>query len=57
MLPQIAYYVLLVPIWHMFYHTAATTPYGAIEWLGWYILCSFAMSQIFRKLMGLKGGM
>lgn len=57
MLPQIAYYVLLVPLWHMFYHPAATTPTGAIEWLGWYILCSFAMSQIFRKFMGLKGGM
>lgn len=56
-LPRIAYYVLLVPIWHMFYHPAATTPEFAIEWLGWYILCSFAMSQIFRKLMGLKGGM
>jgi uncharacterized membrane protein (DUF106 family) len=56
MLPQVAYYVLLVPIWHMFYQTAASTPVGAIEWLGWYILCSFAMSQLFRKLMGLKSG-
>lgn len=57
MLPQVAYYVLLVPLWHHFYQTAATTPQGAIEWLGWYILCSFAMSQVFRKFMGLKGGM
>lgn len=56
MLPQIAYYVLLVPLFHMFYHPAATTPQFAIEWLGWYILCSFAMSQLFRKLMGLKTG-
>jgi uncharacterized membrane protein (DUF106 family) len=29
----------------------------AIEWLGWYILCSFAFSLIWRKFMGLKGGM
>ncbi|MBU4535138.1 MAG: DUF106 domain-containing protein [Euryarchaeota archaeon] len=57
MLPQVAYYVLLVPLWHTFYVPAATTPPGAIEWLGWYILCSFAMSQVFRKFMGLKGGM
>ncbi|MCK9151336.1 EMC3/TMCO1 family protein [Methanobacterium alcaliphilum] len=56
MLPQVAYYVLLVPLFHMFYHTAPTTPPGAIEWLGWYVLCSFSMSQLFRKLMGLKGG-
>ncbi|MDZ4171050.1 MAG: DUF106 domain-containing protein [Methanobacteriaceae archaeon] len=56
MLPQVTYYVLLVPIWHMFYQPLASTPVGAIEWLGWYVLCSFAMSQLFRKLMGLKSG-
>ncbi len=56
-LPQIAYYVLLVPIWHSIYVPAATTPPLTIGWLGWYILCSFAMSQIFRKFLGLKGGM
>ncbi|MDI9623914.1 MAG: EMC3/TMCO1 family protein [Methanothermobacter sp.] len=54
-LPQVAYYVLLVPIWHMFYKMPAGSPAYAIGWLGWYILCSFAMSQIFRKFMGLKG--
>lgn len=56
-LPKVAYYVLLVPLWHMFYHPAPTTPEFAIEWLGWYILCSFGMSMLFRKFLGLKGGM
>jgi uncharacterized membrane protein (DUF106 family) len=55
-LPSFAYYVLLVPIFHTFYHQSAGVPVMAIEWLGWYILSSFAMSLIFRKLMGLKGG-
>ncbi|MDO9045253.1 MAG: DUF106 domain-containing protein [Methanobacteriaceae archaeon] len=61
-LPQIAYYVLLVPFWQyiagFFYgNSGIAVPTGALGWLGWYILCSFAMSQIFRKFMGLKGGM
>lgn len=57
-LPALAYYVLLVPLFHMFYQPSAFVPANimAIEWLGWYILSSFAMSIIFRKLMGLKGG-
>lgn len=55
-MPTVAYYVLLVPIFHTFYHQSAGVPVFAIEWLGWYILCSFAMSMVFRKLMGLKGG-
>lgn len=55
-LPSFAYYVLLVPIFHTFYHQSAGVPVIAIEWLGWYILCSFAMSMVFRKLLGLKGG-
>ncbi len=54
MLPKIAYYCLLVPLWHMLYQPLPSTPTGAIEWLGWYVLCSFAMSQIFRKIFGLK---
>jgi uncharacterized membrane protein (DUF106 family) len=62
-LPQVAYYVLVVPFWQyvasILYHNTAgiPVPAGAIGWLGWYILVSFAMSQIFRKLMGLKSGM
>lgn len=55
-IPSFAYYVLLVPIFHTFYHQSAGIPVMAIEWLGWYILCSFAMSFVWRKLLGLKGG-
>lgn len=55
-LPSFAYYVLLVPIFHTFYHQSAGIPVMAVEWLGWYILCSFAMSFVWRKLLGLKGG-
>ncbi|MDD3985881.1 MAG: EMC3/TMCO1 family protein [Methanobacterium sp.] len=54
-IPNFAYYVLLIPIFHSFYHQSAGVPVMAIEWLGWYILCSFAMSIIWRKLLGLKG--
>src|SRR5664279_2453912 len=53
-MPTFAYYVLLVPIFHTFYHQTVGVPVFAIEWLGWYILCSFAMSLIWRKLLGLK---
>lgn len=53
-MPHIPFYVLLVPIFHTFYHQSASIPYFAIEWLGWYILCSFALSLIWRKLLGLK---
>ncbi len=57
-LPALVYYLLLVPLFHMIYHPSEWVPAGimAIEWLGWYILCSFAFSLIFRKLMGLKSG-
>jgi uncharacterized membrane protein (DUF106 family) len=55
-LPTTLYYVLLVPIFHTFYHQSAGVPVFAIEWLGWYILCSFAMSMVWRKLLGLKSG-
>ena len=56
-LPIFAWYVLLVPLFHFFYHQSPNVPLVAIEWLGWYILSSFAMSLIFRKFLGLKGGM
>jgi len=55
-LPSFAYYVLLVPIFHTFYHQSPGVPVMAIEWLGWYILCSFALSFVWRKLLGIKGG-
>lgn len=55
-MPTFTYYVFLVPIFHTFYHQSAGVPVFAIEWLGWYILCSFAMSMVFRKLLGLKSG-
>lgn len=55
-LPQFAYYVLLVPLWHAIPLSYVHVPLGlyAISWFGWYFLCSFALSQIFRKLMGVK---
>ncbi|KZX17754.1 hypothetical protein MBCUT_00490 [Methanobrevibacter cuticularis] len=54
-LPEFVYYILLVPLWHMFYG-GNSAPF-IVGWLGWYILCTFAMSQILRKYMGLKSGM
>jgi len=55
-LPAFAYYLLLTPIWHMFYGPpSAIVPY-AVGWLGWYILCTFAMTQVIRKFMGFKTG-
>ncbi|MBZ9571582.1 DUF106 domain-containing protein [Methanobrevibacter sp. TMH8] len=58
-LPQFAYYVLLVPLWQslygMFYGGANYIPFVA-GWLGWYIMCTFAMTQILRKFMGFKSG-
>ncbi len=58
-LPTFVYWILLVPLWHAlpFYgNTTPGAPEMSITWLGWYILCSFAFSIIFRKLMGLKSG-
>jgi uncharacterized membrane protein (DUF106 family) len=55
-LPSFVYYVLFVWLFHMFYQQSPGVPVMAIEWLGWYILCSFAMSILFRKFLGLKGG-
>ena len=55
-LPQFAYYVLLVPLWHAIPLSYVHVPLGAyaISWFGWYFLCSFALSQIFRKFLGVK---
>jgi uncharacterized membrane protein (DUF106 family) len=60
-LPPLVYYVLLVPLWKwvyiavFHYGAGSTIPYIA-GWLGWYILCTFTLSQIFRKLIGIKTG-
>lgn len=58
-LPEFVYYVLLVPVWHgvygMFYGGGPSVPFIA-GWLGWYIMCTFAMTQILRKFMGFKTG-
>ncbi|ADP77676.1 protein of unknown function DUF106 transmembrane [Methanothermus fervidus DSM 2088] len=53
-LPKVAYYLLLVPLWHMLYPPHHPLPPYSIGWLGWYILCTLTLSQIFRKLMGVK---
>jgi len=55
-LPPFAYYVLLTPLWHSFYGPPDTAVPYAVGWLGWYILCMFAMSQTIRKFMGFKTG-
>jgi uncharacterized membrane protein (DUF106 family) len=59
-LPTFGYYVFLVPLFQwiatIFYPVGAVTPFATISWLGWYILVSFAMSMVFRKFLGLKGG-
>lgn len=55
-LPAIAYYVLLVPLFHLIYPPSPGVTGMTIEWLGWYILCSFGFSMLFRKLMGIKSG-
>ncbi len=55
-LPTLAYYVLLVPLFHIIYPPSPGVTGMTIEWLGWYILCSFGFSMLFRKLMGIKSG-
>ena len=55
-LPPAVYYTLLTPLWHMFYGPPTTTLPYAVGWLGWHILCTFALSQILRKYMGFKDG-
>ena len=58
-LPPSVYYITLTPMWHFFGHFLyggdATIPF-AIGWLLWYMICTFAMSQILRKFLGFKQG-
>jgi len=59
-LPQFVYYILLVPLWQsvfgMFYGGGGSSIPFVAGWLGWYIMCTFAMTQILRKFMGFKSG-
>ncbi|MDR2830317.1 MAG: EMC3/TMCO1 family protein [Methanobrevibacter sp.] len=65
-LPMFPYWTVLTPLWHsigiyggapdlnvVFSFVGYYLP-NAVGWLGWYILCSFALSQVVRKLVGLK---
>lgn len=45
------FYLLLMPIWNIFW--TQTDPL-TINFFGWYILCSFAISFALRRLMGMK---
>lgn len=45
------YYLLLIPIWNIFWTQANPL---TINFFGWYILSSFAMSFVFRRILGLK---
>jgi uncharacterized membrane protein (DUF106 family) len=48
---QGTYFLLLMPIWEIFWKSPIPL---TINWIGWYIVVSFAMSFLFRKLFGLK---
>ncbi|RAP45520.1 EMC3/TMCO1 family protein [uncultured Methanosphaera sp.] len=45
------YFLLLIPIWNIFW--TQSNPL-TINFFGWYILCSFAMSFLFRRIFGLN---
>jgi uncharacterized membrane protein (DUF106 family) len=45
------YYLLLIPIWNIFW--TQSNPL-TINFFGWYILSSFAMSFVFRRIFGLN---
>lgn len=58
-LPAVAYYILLVPVWHAvpipLFQANSEAPLMSITWLGFYFLCTLGLSQLFRKVMGVKG--
>jgi len=45
------FYLLLMPVWNIFW--TQSNPL-TINFFGWYILSSFAMSFVFRRILGLK---
>ena len=45
------YFLLLIPIWNIFW--TQSNPL-TINFFGWYILASFTMSFVFRRLLGIK---
>ena len=45
------YYLLLIPIWNIIWTQANPL---TINFFGWYILSSFAMSFVLRRILGLK---
>lgn len=45
------YYLLFIPIWNIFW--TQSNPL-TINFFGWYILSSFAMSFVFRRILGLN---
>ena len=59
-LPEFVYYILLVPLWQaiygMFYGGGSSALPFTAGWLGWYMMCTFSMTQILRKFMGFKSG-
>jgi uncharacterized membrane protein (DUF106 family) len=48
---QSQFYLLLMPIWNIFW--TQSNPL-TINFFGWYILSSFAMSFVFRRIFGLN---
>ena len=57
-LPASVYWISLTPLWHFFgqFIYGGTPVPGVRGWLLWYMICTFAMSQILRKFLGFKQG-
>lgn len=48
---SVQYYLLLIPVWNIIWTQANPL---TINFFGWYILASFTMSFIFRRIFGLN---
>lgn len=64
-LPEFVYWGTLTPVWQWLYSllgygiSTVTIPEAiplAVGWFSWYLLCTFAMTQVLRKAMGLNSG-